>query len=71
MNPLWSLFFKDRLRTPFSVYKMSIAELVFLGAVAFGLGYGAVKGSKWLVNLLQNNAPESVVEAEPVVVEAQ
>ena len=71
MNPLWALLFKDRIRTPFSVYKMSIAELVFLGAVAFGCGFGAVKGSKWLVNIFQNNAVESVVEAEPIVVEAQ
>ena len=61
MNPLWALLFKDRIRTPFSVYKMSLAELVFLGAVAFGFGYGAVRGSKWLVTILQNNAPESVV----------
>jgi hypothetical protein len=67
MNPLWSLFFKDRLRTPFSVYKMSLAELVFLGAVAFGCGFGAVKGSKWLVNLLQNNAVEATVETQPIV----
>ena len=67
MNPLWALLFKDRLRTPFSVYKMSLAELVFLGAVAFGCGFGAVKGSKWLVNLLQNNAAEATVETQPVV----
>ena len=67
MNPIWGLLFKDRIRTPFSVYKMSLAELVFLGAVAFGCGFGAVKGSKWLVNLLQNNAAEATVETQPVV----
>jgi len=60
MNPLWALLFKDRIRTPFSVYKMSLAEIVILGAIAFGIGYGAVRGSKWLVNVLQNNAPEVV-----------
>ena len=61
MNPLWALLFKDRIRTPFSVYKMSLAEVTILGAIAFGLGYGAVRGSKWLVNILQSNAAESVV----------
>ena len=60
MNPLWALLFKDRLRTPFSVYKMSLAEVVVLGAIAFGIGFGCVQGGKWLVEILQNAAPVEV-----------
>ena len=40
MNPLWSVFFKDRFRTPFSIYKMSLAEVVFLLAMTVGIGVG-------------------------------
>ena len=50
MNPLWGVFFKDKFRTPFSVYKMSLAELVFLGAITFGIGFGVTKGSQWIVS---------------------
>jgi len=50
MNPLWGLFFKDRYRTPFSVYKMSVAEVVFLGALIFGIGFGVVKGGRWITD---------------------
>lgn len=64
MNPIWALLFKDRIRTPFSVYKMSLAEVLVLGGIIFGIGYGAVKGGKWVVNLLQNNAPEEVVSTD-------
>tara|TARA_R100001594_G_scaffold133228_1_gene173839 strand:+ start:984 stop:1163 length:180 start_codon:yes stop_codon:yes gene_type:complete len=49
MNPLWKIFFKDYIRTPFSVYKMSVAEVVFLGAVIFGAGYGITKGVQWVI----------------------
>ena len=49
MNKFWALFFKDRVRTPFSVYKMSVAEVVFLGAIIFGAGYGLVKGVQWII----------------------
>ena len=44
MNPLWALLFKDRIRTPFSVYKMSVAEVVVLGGIMFGIGYGITRG---------------------------
>jgi len=44
MNPIWKFFFKDYIRTPLSVYKMSLAEVVFLCAVIFGAGYGITKG---------------------------
>jgi len=50
MNPLWGMFFKDRFRTPFSVYKMSLAELVFLMAVIFGIGYGLSEGVQAILN---------------------
>jgi len=50
MNPVWGIFFKDRFRTPFSVYKMSLAELVVLGALIFGIGFGVVKGGRWIAD---------------------
>ena len=50
MNPLWAILFKDTIRTPFSVYKMSLAEVAFLGAVLFGVGYGATIGAKKILN---------------------
>ena len=46
MNPLWALFFKDRYRTLFSVYKMSLAEIIFLLAVTAGSGVGIYVGAK-------------------------
>ena len=46
MNPIWALLFKDRIRTPFSVYKMSLAEVAFLGAILLGIGYGCTLGAK-------------------------
>jgi hypothetical protein len=62
MNPLWALLFKDRIRTPFSVYKMSLAEVLVLGGIIFGIGFGTVRGGKWLVESLRNSAPENTVE---------
>lgn len=50
MNPLWALLFKDRIRTPFSVYKMSLAELVLLLGIIFGAGYGVYIGASTLAN---------------------
>jgi len=44
MNPVWAIFFKNKYRTPFSVYKMSLAELIFLTAAIFGAGYGLSTG---------------------------
>jgi len=51
MNPLWAFFFKDKYRTPFSVYKMSLAELVVLGGMIFGIGYGITEGVNWILTL--------------------
>jgi hypothetical protein len=55
MNPLWALFFKDRFKTPFSVYKMSFAELIFLASLIAGAGYGLGKGVRWILDF--ENAP--------------
>ena len=51
MNPLWAVFFKDRYRTPFSVYKMSLAELLVLGGMIFGIGYGLTECVNWILTL--------------------
>ena len=51
MNPIWSIFFKDRFRTPFSVYKMSLAELVVLLGLVAGAGIGIAKGVSWIFEL--------------------
>lgn len=50
MNPIWAFFFKDKYRTPFSIYKMSLSELVVLMALIFGVGYGLSKGVMWIVD---------------------
>ena len=46
MNPIWGMLFKDRFRTPFSVYRMSFAELIFLLALVAGVGAGIYVGAK-------------------------
>jgi len=51
MNPVWAIFFKDRFRTPFSVYKMSLAEIVFLLTGVAAVGYFGVQGLDWLFGL--------------------
>jgi len=51
MNPIWALFFKDRFRTPFSVYRMSFAELVVLLGLVAGAGIGVAKGIDWILDL--------------------
>ena len=51
MNPIWSIFFKDRFRTPFSVYKMSLAEIVVLLGLVAGVGIGIAKGIDWIFEL--------------------
>ena len=51
MNPIWALFFKDRFRTPFSVYRMSLAELVVLLGLVAGAGIGIAKGISWIFEL--------------------
>ena len=49
MNPLWAFFFKDKIKTPFSVYRMSLAELLVLGAIFVGMGYGIKLGIDWIL----------------------
>ena len=61
MNPFWAFWFKDIIRTPFSVYKMSLAELIVLAGMIFGVGYGITKGAQWILNI-ETTAPESVME---------
>ena len=51
MNPLWAMLFKDRFRTPFSVYKMSLAEIVVLLGLVAGAGIGVAKGIDWILNV--------------------
>ena len=52
MNPIWALFFKDRFRTIFSVYKMSLAEIIFLITMTAGAGAGIYVGAKKALNYL-------------------
>ena len=58
MNPIWSIFFKDRFRTPFSVYKMSLAEIVVLLGLVAGAGIGVAKGVKWIYELESTEVTE-------------
>ena len=51
MNTFWGLFFKDKFKTPFSLYRMSLAEIVFLLAGIGALGYYGAQGAQWLFNL--------------------
>ena len=51
MNPIWAFFFKDRFRTPFSIYKMSLAEIVVLLGLVAGAGIGVAKGIDWILKL--------------------
>ena len=51
MNPIWAIFFKDRFRTPFSIYKMSLAEIVILLGLVAGAGIGVAKGISWVLDL--------------------
>tara|TARA_R110000751_G_scaffold224124_1_gene326250 strand:- start:405 stop:590 length:186 start_codon:yes stop_codon:yes gene_type:complete len=50
MNPLWALLFKNRFRTPFSVYKMSFAEVVILLAISAGVGIAIAEGVRWVID---------------------
>ena len=51
MNPIWAMLFKDRFRTPFSMYKMSLAEIVILLGLVAGAGIGVAKGISWIFEL--------------------
>ena len=58
MNPLWAILFKAKYRTPFSVYKMSLSELVVLLGIVFGIGFGLSKGIQWIINFEDSIAIE-------------
>jgi len=51
MNWFWAFWFKDKLRTPFSVYKMSLAEVMVLCGMIFGVGWALGQGAQWILNL--------------------
>jgi len=71
MNWFWGFWFKDKFRTPFSVYKMSFAELIVLGGMIFGVGFGLVKGAKAIAEWSQNlgDANTAVQTVDAVVIE--
>jgi len=50
MNPLWAFFFKDKYRTIFSVYKMSLAELLFGLLLLSGVAYGVKVGVEYIID---------------------
>ena len=54
MNWFWGFWFKDKYRTPFSVYKMSLAELIVLAGLVFGTGFGVTKGVQKLIEIFQS-----------------
>ena len=49
MNPIWAILFKARFRTPFSMYKMSMAEIIVLLGLVAGAGVGVAKGIDWVL----------------------
>jgi hypothetical protein len=49
MNKFWAFFFKDKYRTIFSMYRMSLAEVIILVATAVGIGVLLVEGIKFLI----------------------
>jgi len=51
MNPLWAILFKDRFRTPLSVYRMSLAEIIVLLGIVVGVGYGVYEGVSRIIDL--------------------
>tara|TARA_Y100000310_G_C20416443_1_gene684565 strand:+ start:139 stop:312 length:174 start_codon:yes stop_codon:yes gene_type:complete len=55
MNPIWAFFFKDRFRTPFSVYRMSLAEIIVLLGLIAGAGIGVAEGISKLLVLVDNS----------------
>ena len=58
MNPIWAFFFKDRFRTPFSPYKMSLSELLVLCGIIFGIGFGISRGISILLDFEEAAAVE-------------
>ena len=51
MNPIWAILFKARFRTPFSVYKMSAADVIILLGLVAGAGIGVAKGIDWILTV--------------------
>lgn len=51
MNPIWAFFFKDKFRTIFSIYKMSLAEILVLVSMAAGFGVGIYLLGEKVLNL--------------------
>ena len=60
MNPFWAFLFKDKYRTPFSAYKMSLSELLVLGGLVFGMGYGLSRGISWVLNQSAVSRPNNL-----------
>ena len=52
MNPIWAFFFKDKFRTIFSIYKMSLAELLVLLSMTVGSGVGIYLLGEKALNLM-------------------
>ena len=52
MNPIWAFFFKDKFRTIFSIYKMSLAELLVLLSMTVGFGVGIYLLGEKALNLM-------------------
>ena len=68
MNWFWGFWFKDKFRTPFSVYKMSFAELIVLCGMIVGVGFGLTKGVQKVIDMGASfkGAPEVTEEAHGV-----
>ncbi len=66
MNWFWGFWFKDKFRTPFSVYTLSLAELIVLCGMMFGVGFGRTKGVQKVIDMGASfkGSPEVVTESE-------
>ena len=62
MNPIWALFFKDKYRTIFSIYKMSLAEIIFLLELTICSGMGIYFVGEKALDLAGNSDTSEAVE---------
>ena len=62
MNPIWAFFFKDKYRTIFSIYKMSLAEILVLLSMTVGFGVGIYIAGDKILNLGDTVETLEVVE---------
>jgi len=62
MNPIWAFFFKDKYRTIFSIYKMSLAEILVLLSMTVGFGVGIYLLGDKILNLSDTVETPEVVE---------